>query len=237
MFPLRDDNPRHGFPVVCASLIALNVAIFLYQFLLSLESPAYAEAFVYTFGSVPARLTDTFQGGLPVTESLPGLFTSMFLHGGWMHLLGNMWFLWIFGDNVEDQLGHGPFLFFYLVCGLLASLAHYAFNPFSVIPAVGASGAISGVMGAYLVRFPRARITTLVVLFILITTVDIPAALMLAYWFLIQFVSGAGAIGAEGAGVAWWAHIGGFVAGALWMFSKRKSLRRRPRVTVYNRYR
>lgn len=227
MFPLRDDNPRYSFPRVCLALIVVNVAIFLYQFALLVQSPQAAEAFVYALGAVPIEITETLAGRYPLDQSLPGLLTSIFLHGGWMHLLGNMWFLWVFGDNIEDQLGHGRFLLFYLGCGLAASLAHYAFNPFSDVPAIGASGAISGVMGAYLIRFPHARVHTLVVLFILITTVELPAALMLAYWFLIQFISGAGSIGAEGGGVAWWAHIGGFVVGAAWMWTQRR--RPRPR--------
>lgn len=233
MFPLRDNNPRQSFPVVCVSLIAVNVAVFLYQVGLMLESPRAAEAFFYALGSVPALVTEALAGRYPLANSLPGLLTSIFLHGGWMHLLGNMWFLWIFGDNIEDELGHGRFVVFYLSCGLLASLAHYAFNPYSTVPAIGASGAISGVMGAYLVRFPRARVTTLVVLVFFITTIELPAGVMLAYWFFIQLISGASSIGAEGGGVAWWAHIGGFAAGLLWM---RLWMRRRRRPRPVMRY-
>ena len=229
MFPLRDDNPRRSFPKVCVALIAVNVAVFLYQISLFAQSPEAAEAFIYGMGSVPARITESLAGRYPVDQSFPGLLTSIFLHGGWAHLIGNMWFLWIFGDNIEDQLGHGKFVVFYLVCGVLASVIHFAFNPFSNVPAVGASGAISGVMGAYLVRFPHARVTTLVVLFIIITRVELPAGVMLAYWFLIQFLSGAGSIGAEGGGVAWWAHIGGFAVGALWMWNRRSGRGRRVR--------
>ena len=227
VFPLRDDNPRRSFPTACVTLIAVNVAVFLYQFALMIESPQQAEAFIYALGSVPAQISESLAGRYPMDQSLPGLLTSTFLHGGWVHLIGNMWFLWIFGDNIEDQFGHGRFVLFYLTCGVMASVIHFAFNPFSNIPAVGASGAISGVMGAYLVRFPHARVTTLVVLFIIITRVELPAGVMLAYWFLIQFVSGAGSIGAEGGGVAWWAHIGGFAVGALWMWNRRSPRRGR----------
>jgi len=228
MFPLRDDNPRRGPAPVVVTLIAVNVAVFLYQFALQLQSPEAAQAFVYALGSVPARITEAFAGRYPLSDSLPGMATSMFLHGGWMHLIGNMWFLWIFGDNIEDELGHRPFLLFYLGTGLLASFAHYALNPWSPVPAIGASGAVSGVMGAYLVRFPRARVTTLVPIVIVLATIELPAAVMLAYWFVIQFFSGAASIGAEGGGVAWWAHIGGFAAGVVWM----RIALRRPKVEV-----
>ena len=137
-----------------------------------------------------------------------------------------MWFLWIFGDNVEDDLGHGQYLLFYVLCGVLATAAHFVTNPLSTLPSVGASGAISGVMGAYVVRFPQARITTLIPFVIFFTTVELPAAVMLLYWFAIQFLSGASSIGAEGGGVAWWAHIGGFIAGALLILTRP---RRRPK--------
>jgi len=228
MFPLRDDNPRRGPAPVVVTLIVVNVAIFFYQFFLQLQSPEAAQAFVYALGSVPERITEALAGRYPLSLSLPGMATSIFLHGGWMHLIGNMWFLWIFGDNIEDELGHRSFLFFYMGTGLLASLAHYVLNPLSPIPAIGASGAISGVMGGYLVRFPRARVTTLIPIIIVLTTVELPAAVMLVYWFVIQFFSGASSIGAEGGGVAWWAHIGGFVAGAVWM----RFHLRRPRIEV-----
>jgi len=228
MFPLRDDNPRRGPAPVVVTLIVVNVAIFLYQFLLLVQSPEAAEAFVYALGSVPARISEALAGRYPLSLSVPGMATSIFLHGGWMHLIGNMWFLWVFGDNIEDELGHRDFLLFYVGTGLLASLAHYLLNPTSPVPAIGASGAISGVMGAYLVRFPRARVTTLVPIVIIFTTVELPAAVMLAYWFAIQFFSGAASIGAEGGGVAWWAHIGGFVAGAVWMYL----YMRRPKIEV-----
>jgi membrane associated rhomboid family serine protease len=152
------------------------------------------------------------------------LFSSMFMHGGWMHLIGNMWFLWIYGDNVEDVLGHGKYLAFYLLCGLAAGLVHVMLAPYSRVPTLGASGAIAGVMGAYLVKFPHSRIITLVPIFIFLTTIEIPAAIMLLYWFALQVFSGVGSIGysnVSGGGVAWFAHIGGFIAGAILIFIMR----------------
>jgi membrane associated rhomboid family serine protease len=233
MFPLRDDAPRSGFPSVTVFLIAVNVVVFFYQTSLFLNAPQAEEAFVQAFGSVPAKVSLALAGRASWEQGLLPILTSMFLHGGLMHIAGNMWFLWIFGDNVEDELGHVPYLGFYLVCGVLASLAHYASNPYSTIPAVGASGAISGVMGAYMMRFPFARITTLIPLFVFFTTVELPALVMLVYWFVIQFLSGSAETGMEGSGVAFWAHIGGFVAGAALIWLKpRKS---RPGRTRYRR--
>ncbi len=231
MFPIRDDAPRTAFPTVTFCLIGLNVAVFLYQLTLFLDAPQAEEAFVMAFGAVPAKISLALDGRYSVAEGLAPVVTSMFLHGGLMHLAGNMWFLWIFGDNVEDELGHGLYLLFYLACGVLAAMAHFAIDPYSTIPTVGASGAISGVMGAYMMRFPFARITTVIVLFVIFTTVELPAMALLAYWFLIQFVSGAAEMGVEsGGGVAWWAHIGGFVAGAALIWIKpRKPRRRRAR--------
>jgi membrane associated rhomboid family serine protease len=156
----------------------------------------------------------------------------MFLHGGWLHLIGNMWFLWIFGDNVEDILGRAKYLLFYLLCGIAAALVHIVFNPVSRLPTIGASGAIAGVMGAYMVKFPRSRIVTLIFLFVFLTTVEIPAYVILLYWFVIQFFSGVGTVGhshlSQG-GVAWFAHVGGFVAGILlvYLLHPRERFRRR----------
>jgi membrane associated rhomboid family serine protease len=149
---------------------------------------------------------------------MSSLLTSMFLHGGWLHLIGNMWFLWVFGRNVEDLIGSARFFIFYILCGLAAALVHVFFNPYSRVPTIGASGAIAGVMGAYVIKFPRARITTLVPIFIFITTMEIPAVFLLLYWFAIQFFSGVGSIGysqVSSGGVAWFAHVGGFLAGML----------------------
>jgi membrane associated rhomboid family serine protease len=203
VIPLRDSHPSHSTPVVTGLLIALNVAIFLFEASLDAYS---RNQFVMEYGMVPERFR------------LSTLFTSMFLHGGWMHLIGNMWFLWIFGDNIEDILGRGRFLLFYLLCGAAAGLTHLAFNLDSRVPTVGASGAIAGVMGAYLRKFPHSRIVTLIPILIFFTTMEVPAYFMLGYWFLIQIVSGvsdSARAGVGEGGVAWWAHAGGFVAGLL----------------------
>ena len=204
MIPLRDSQQSLNKPVVTGFLIALNVVIFLFE--ISLDDYS-RDLFVHTYGMVPARF------------AWPALFTSMFLHGGWVHLIGNMWFLWIFGDNIEDILGRWRYLAFYLLCGAAAGLTHYMFNVDSRIPTVGASGAIAGVMGAYVRRFPHSRIVTLLPLFIFITTVELPAYWLLLYWFVIQLFSGVGDLaragGVQQGGVAWWAHAGGFVLGAL----------------------
>ena len=202
MFPLRDTQPSNSKPVVTVILIVINVLVFLFEF--SLE-PYSRNDFIAAYGMVP----DNF--------SFISLLTSMFLHGGWMHVLGNMWFLWIFGDNIEDILGSGKFLLFYLLCGVAAGLTQYAVNPGSRIPTVGASGAIAGVMGAYMIKFPHSRILSLITVVFFITTFEIPAWVMLIYWFVIQFFSGVGSIGyshaSEGGGVAFFAHVGGFLAG------------------------
>jgi hypothetical protein len=164
---------------------------------------------------IPARLELAFTTtDVSIGQAVFPFLSSIFLHGGWMHLLGNMWFLWIFGDNIEDRLGHLRFLLFYLAAGLGAGLFHVAFNLSSAVPAVGASGAISGILGAYFVLFPRSRVVTLIPLFVTFFTVELPAAIILGYWFLIQTLSGLGSLGARASGgVAWWAHIGGFVLG------------------------
>ncbi|MDZ4798978.1 MAG: rhomboid family intramembrane serine protease [Bryobacteraceae bacterium] len=218
MIPLRDTQPSNNFPAVTLVIIVINVLVFLFE--ISLE-PHYRNFFIAQHGIVPDRL------------ELQDLVTSMFLHGGWMHLIGNMWFLWIFGDNVEDVLGHSKYLLFYLLCGIAAALVHILLNPFSRIPTVGASGAIAGVMGAYLVRFPRSRILTLIPIFIFVTTMEIPAAFMLLYWFGLQFLQGIGSIAyssISGGGVAWFAHIGGFLAGIglVFVLRTRERFRYRP---------
>jgi rhomboid family protein len=203
MIPLRDTRPSHSAPTVTVLLIVTNVVVFLYMVMLD----AYSQNdFIRQYAVIPARLNPL------------ALLTSMFLHGGWMHLIGNMWFLWIYGDNVEDVLGHGKYLLFYLVCGITASLAQYAVGPFSRVPMLGASGAIAGVMGAYLIKFPHSRIVTLIPIFFFWTTVEIPAVIILAYWFLLQFFSGVGSIGysqVSQGGVAFFAHIGGFIGGMI----------------------
>lgn len=222
MFPYRDENETQRTPYITYAVIALNV--FAWLFVQGAGSPLALAESVCNLGLIPAELTLASAPGtsFPMGEGLvcvtdPGrqvsnLLTSMFLHGSWMHLLGNMWFFWIFGNNVEDSMGRGRFLVFYLICGLLAAAAQIAFNPTSNTPMVGASGAISGIMGAYLVLFPRVRVFTLVFLGFFMTTFALPAWVMLLYWMAIQFFGGLQSMGASG-GVAFWAHIGGFVAG------------------------
>jgi membrane associated rhomboid family serine protease len=209
LIPLKDTNPSRSYPVVNISLILANLAVFLYQFTL----PANAfKAFVLSNATVPARIPSFLAGHVGFEAAFLPLFTSMFLHAGLLHLAGNMLFLWIFGDNVEDFYGHLTYLFFYLVCGIGAGLLHVLFNLGSTVPALGASGAISGVMGAYMFLYPRERILTLVFIFVL----PIPAVLILGYWFLLQFLSGINALGASASGgVAVWAHVGGFLLGML----------------------
>jgi len=211
MIPLRDDNPSSSRPVVTYLIILLNVLVFLYM--LRLGTEAAVERFVFTRGAIPAQLTGR-AGGTPAA-AYPTLVTSMFVHGGWAHLGGNMLYLWVFGDNVEDLMGHAGFLIFYLLAGLAAVGAHILANPASPVPLIGASGAIAGVLGAYLVLFPRARIISLVPLGFFLRVVAVPAVFFLPLWFLLQFVYGLASLGGEAATVAWWAHVGGFVAGAL----------------------
>lgn len=220
MLPLHDENPSRTVPYFTYTLIALNLAAFAFQLSLS---GAGLHHLVHHFGVIPVRLVGAVTSAPtalsgPVLEPYVALATSLFLHGGWMHLMGNMLFLYVFGDNVEDELGHGRFLAFYLACGVLASAAHVAAEPTSTIPTIGASGAISGVLGAYLVMHPTARVTTIVWLGFFFRRVPMPAFVFLGLWFLLQSVSGWASLGAHHAsagGVAWFAHIGGFVAGAL----------------------
>ena len=222
MFPYRDENETQRTPYVTFAVIGLNV--FAWLFVQGAGSPLALAESVCNLGLIPGELTlaaapgTSFpmgQGLVCVTDpgrQISNLLTSMFLHGSWMHLLGNMWFFWIFGNNVEDSMGRARFLGFYLICGLLAAAAQIGFNPASTTPMVGASGAISGIMGAYLVLFPRVRVFMLVFLGFLVTTIALPAWVMLIYWMAIQFFGGLQSMGASG-GVAFWAHIGGFVAG------------------------
>jgi membrane associated rhomboid family serine protease len=201
MIPLRSSEPVYSRPIVTLVLIVVNLLIFLFEWSMQ---PYNLESVIFHYGIVPARFHFTT------------LFTSMFLHGGFLHVIGNMWFLWVFGRAIEDLLGHGEFLLFYLASGVAAGLVHLAFNAGSAVPTVGASGAIAGVMGAYLVKFPRAHIVTLVPIFLFLTTFDIPAAFLLIYWFVIQFFSGFGSLGASNTGnsnIAFVAHVGGFLAG------------------------
>jgi len=213
MIPLRDDNPTTIVPVVTVGLIALNVIIFLYQLVLS---PDAGQLFIYQYGSIPAVMFGERQLPPEIGAVAPSLslLTSMFLHGGLMHLLGNMLYLWIFGNNIEDAMGHLRFLIFYLATGVLAALMHGLTDPGSAIPTIGASGAISGVLGAYLLLYPRAQVMMLVFLGFFIRVLYVPAGWVLGLWFLMQLLSGGFSSG-QGGGVAWWAHIGGFLAGML----------------------
>jgi len=221
VFPLRDENPTESIPVVTIALIAANAAVWLF-----VQSAGTGVRFLESlcvYGAIPGEIT----GALVLGDRVPlgpgtcgigglagaALVTSMFLHGGWFHLLGNMWFLWVFGNNIEDSMGHVRFVVFYLVTGLAASLAHVLTASTSGVPVVGASGAISGVMGAYLVLYPRVRVDTLIVLIVFVQVVRLPAAVVLILWFALQLLQGALTSSVAG-GVAFWAHVGGFAAGA-----------------------
>ncbi len=203
MFPIRDSQPSYSKPIVTVALIVVNILVFLFE--ASLDDYS-RNAFIALYGLTPDHFRWT------------SVLTSMFLHGGWLHVLGNMWFLWIFGDNIEDILGHGKFLGFYLLCGVAAAMTQVAMDVESRVPMVGASGAIAGVMGAYMIKFPRARIESVLILVFFITRFDVPAWLMLIYWFATQLFNGVGSIGvtqASQGGTAFFAHIGGFVAGMI----------------------
>ena len=215
MIPIRDTIPRQHFPFAVWALVAVNVYVFIRELALPPDS---TEQFIYLFGLVPARFT---QPGWAARVGFPHtywpFFSTMFLHGGWLHIIGNMWVLWIFGDNVEDRMGPVRFLIFYLLCGLAAGVVHVLTNPGSRVPAVGASGAIAGVMAAYFVLFPRARIVAMFPILFYPVFFQVPAFLYLGFWFLTQFFSGTLAIAThrEVSGIAWWAHVGGFGAGIL----------------------
>lgn len=204
MFPLRDHNPSERTPIVTWALIAINVVVFLSYFPSIGGQERLLMAFYDRWALVPAEAGRGLE--------MHTLVTSMFLHGGWMHIIGNMLFLYIFGDNLEDQLGHVGYLLFYLAGGIAAAFAQMVANPYSNVPMVGASGAIAGVMGGYLLMFPRARVDIAFILFVIVKIVTVPAWLMLGLWFGLQLVNGAASTGAGG-GVAYWAHAGGFIAG------------------------
>jgi rhomboid family protein len=213
--PLHDHIRRRSFSASTLTIIILNTLIFLFE--LSLSS--HINAVIFEFGIIPARYTSHYgfrTGGLE--SFLVPIFASMFLHGGWLHLIGNMLFLFVFGRSIEDRFGHLKFLLIYFASGFGAAVAHIALNAGSRVPTIGASGAIAGVLGAYFVSFPSARITTLIPLFIFFWRVEVPAVLLLGYWFLIQFVTGFQMLDIQSAtqgGVAWWAHVGGFLIGIL----------------------
>ncbi len=207
MIPYKDNIPARRFPLVTWGLIAINVAVFFYQ----LSLGQYLDTFIYHYGMVPAVVTASLRTS---TLDVTPFITSMFLHGGWLHIAGNMLFLYIFGDNVEDRMGHVVYPLFYLASGIGAALLQLATDPTSPLPTIGASGAIAGVMGAYFVLYPRARVRTVVIFVFLIRIMDIPAILFLGIWFVLQFFSGVASIGtASAGGVAFWAHVGGFGVG------------------------
>ena len=211
-FPLKDENPTHGPPIVTLSVIAICTLVFFWEVFSGQQGMA---RIAYQYGLIPSNFLGLDQLGRNSSGINPTitLFTSMFLHGGWMHLIGNMWFMWIFGNNIEDELGHVRFILFYLVCGLAAAFLQMALNPESTIPMIGASGAISGVLGAYLLLYPRTKILTLIFLGFFITTARIAAGWFLGIWFGLQaFYAFASAPG-DGGGIAFWAHVGGFIAG------------------------
>lgn len=224
MFPLRDENPTELTPYFTLALIALNVIVWVY-----IQGAGFDDNALYAsvcrYGMIPAELTGQTEGymGVEIAPGVPCPFgglrwstilTSTFLHGSWLHLIGNMWFLWVFGNNIEDSMGHLRYLVFYLVTGTAAALAHLWTAAASPVPTIGASGAVSGVMGAYLVLYPRVRVQTLFIILIFIRILPVPAWLVLGQWFLLQFLYGA-AMPSTGGGVAFWAHVGGFVAGVL----------------------
>lgn len=214
MIPLRDDIPARRVPLVTWGLIAVNVLVFLYQLGLA---PRELDALIKLRGLIPARYSHpdlAANAGFP-RDGYLSFLTSMFLHGGWLHLIANMWSLWIFGDNVEDRMGRLRFLLFYVVCGLAAGALHFFTNLDSTVPTVGASGAIAGVLGAYLVLYPRARVLTLVPIVFIPLFLEIPAVLFLLVWFGLQLLQAWMGLGGEGGGVAWWAHVGGFATGLL----------------------
>jgi membrane associated rhomboid family serine protease len=220
LIPLRDSLRSRRFPIITVTLILINFYVFWQE--LSLSDRAL-DKLVNQFGVIPAHSLQVMAHGEPIQAFIP-LITAMFLHGGWLHLLGNMLYLWVFGDNIEDRMGRFRFLLFYLTVGVCGNLAHIWFDPTSTVPTIGASGAIAGILGAYFICFPRARILTLVPIFIFISIIEIPAVFYLFLWFGLQLINGFVAFGMTGNIVAWWAHIGGFVAGVVLvkLFGKRK---------------
>ena len=233
MIPFRDNIPSRTVPIINILFIVLNVLVFIFELTLS---PRELDRLIAALGVVPAyvyawpRLHDT------VAALVIPFFTSMFLHGGWLHLIGNMWYLWIFGDNVEDRLGHVRYLIFYLLCGIGAGLVQTVFSGPSRVPSIGASGAIAGVLGAYVISYPWAKVLTLVPIFIFIQVIEIPAILVLGFWFVMQFFYGTASLAvsssANSGGVAWWAHVGGFLIGIVLI----GIMARRPRYDYYSRY-
>ncbi len=225
MFPYKDDNPTILPPVMTIGIIVVNVVVWLLVQQMGRE-PGLSQS-VCQLGLIPGEFLHRLPAGTQVQMSPDTTcelgagatwytpVTSMFMHGGWLHLIGNMWFMWVFGNNIEDSMGHSRFLIFYLFCGVLAAATQVVVQPSSAIPMVGASGAISAVMGAYIVLYPRVKVHMLIFLGIFVTTVRVPAVYMLGYWFFLQIVGGIPALASESGGVAFWAHAGGFIAGAI----------------------
>jgi membrane associated rhomboid family serine protease len=215
MFPLKDNIKARTFPIVNIGLIVINIVFFIYQ----MSYGHRVDELILAFGFIPARFfAQQSESWLNISSFLP-VFSSMFLHANLIHLISNMWFLWIFGDNVEDCMGHGRYLLFYLLCGIASVAAQAIANPQSTLPMIGASGAISGVLGAYFLTYPQARILTLLPIFILIYLIELPAYFFLGFWFIMQFLEGSlytlNSQKMVGGGVAFWAHVGGFAAGVL----------------------
>jgi len=222
VIPIRDNIRSRSIPITGYILIVITAFVFFKELMLDDRG---LDQVVTTFGLIPAVfLTGLNRNIADVTVYLP-LLTNLFLHGGWLHIIGNLWYLKIFGDNVEDRLGHGNFLIFYLLCGVIANLVQVMIDPASNVPTIGASGAISGVLGAYFISFPFAKVSTLIPVFFFITVIEIPAMLFLGLWFLLQLQSGTASLYMAGTNVAWWAHIGGFAAGIVLikLFPRRNS--------------
>lgn len=214
MIPFRDNIPSRTFPIINILIIVLNVIVFLFELTLS---PAGLSRLIASFGVVPAYIYAWPQLHDPLAALVVPFFTSMFLHGGWLHLIGNMWYLWIFGDNIEDRLGHFRYLIFYLLSGIGAGLVQTIFSGNTRVPSIGASGAIAGVLGAYVISYPFAKVLTLIPIFIFVQIIEIPALIVLGFWFVMQFLNGTASLAvsssANTGGVAWWAHVGGFIIG------------------------
>lgn len=221
MIPLKDRNPTKLFPYANVCIILINVAVFAYE----VSQGSGLEEFIRTYSVIPADLFSSIQRHAFFENSFRGVFTSMFLHAGWLHLGGNMLYLWVFGDNIEDKLGHARYVVFYLICGIISSALYVYVDPHSRVPTIGASGAISGVLGAYMLLFPKAKVLTVIPIFIFLQFVELPALIVLGLWFVLQFFSGLASLGyqtAEAGGIAWWAHVGGFVAGLILILPMRK---------------
>ncbi|MDR4507298.1 MAG: rhomboid family intramembrane serine protease [Candidatus Brocadiaceae bacterium] len=212
MIPIRDRNPSGIFPYITVGIILVNVLVFLFE----LSLGGQLSSFLFQFGVVPARVSSYQEiSDATFTNTYFPFFSYMFLHGGFIHLIGNMWYLWIFGDNIEDMLGRVRYILFYLMCGIGSAVVHVYINSESSFPCIGASGAVAGVLGAYMISYPKARVLVVLPLFIVWQLIELPALVVLGFWFLLQFFSGAASISsaAQGSGVAWWAHIGGFILG------------------------